>query len=127
MTRELKPCPFCGGDASIARDHCIDGGGIFLSVKCHTCRAKSGEKYHSHGNDCPQTYQEVRDAWNTRAEAAEAALPAVYRLALEDVYRLMRPMLRSLIAREHAMQNIRELPTPTAAELMARINEGEKE
>jgi hypothetical protein len=42
--------------------------------------------------------------------AYEAALPAVYRLALEDAY----------WSREVT-------PTPTAAELMARIQTGEKE
>lgn len=73
---ELLPCPFCGDKAGVNREHCLDGSGIFLTVKCGKCRAKSGEKYHTHGNDCPQTYQEVRDLWNTRARpmtVAEAA------------------------------------------------------
>lgn len=64
----LKPCPFCGSEASMARDYCADSGGTFLSIKCSGCRAQSGEKYHSRGNDCPQTYQEVRDAWSRRAD-----------------------------------------------------------
>jgi RecJ-like exonuclease len=69
---DLLPCPFCGGKGYVFRDHCPDGGGIFLSVRCHNCRAESGEKYCSQGNDCPQTYQEVRDAWNARADTAQA-------------------------------------------------------
>jgi Lar family restriction alleviation protein len=63
----LKPCPFCGGKGNVVRDQCSDLGGVFVFVKCNSCRASSGEKYHSNGNDCPQTYQEVRDAWNARA------------------------------------------------------------
>ena len=70
---ELKPCPFCGGKAHVSRDHCPDEGGIFLFVKCHSCRSQSGEKYHSKGNDCPQTYAEVRDKWNTRAAPTPSA------------------------------------------------------
>lgn len=56
------------------RDLCVDGGGVFLSIKCRQCGAKSRDKYHSHGNDCPQTYQEVRDAWNTRTDATKDGL-----------------------------------------------------
>jgi hypothetical protein len=97
-----------------------------LLRELNTAKAKLAEVEAELANG--SFYQEKDiDALQARADAAEAALPAVYRLGLEDVYRLMRPMLRSLIAREHAMQNIRALPTPTAAELMARIQTGEKE
>ena len=64
---KLLPCPFCGGVGSIHRNHCHDGGGIFISVRCNRCGANSREQYFSHGNDCPQTYQQARDNWNTRA------------------------------------------------------------
>ncbi|SNZ21679.1 Lar family restriction alleviation protein [Cohaesibacter gelatinilyticus] len=63
---EIKACPFCGGKGHISRDHCPDDTGIFYSIKCGSCGAKSGEKYASHGNDCGLLFQEVRDLWNNR-------------------------------------------------------------
>lgn len=64
--RDIKPCPFCGGIPHVSRDPCPDGGGAYVSIKCGSCRSKSGEKYFSYGNDCPQTYVEARNDWNTR-------------------------------------------------------------
>jgi len=59
---------------------------------------------------------------------AEAALPAVYRLALEDAVNTLRTKRTHMHTTRHEMaQDIRALPTPTAAELMARIQTGEKE
>lgn len=82
---KLKPCPFCGSAGSVYRDHCADAQGVFLTVKCRTCGAKSGEKYHSIGNDCPQTYQEARDVWNTRAQSPAEELVK----AMEKIHRRM--------------------------------------
>jgi len=71
-----------------------------------------------------------------RAEAAEAALPAVYRLALENAATACdkeRDEARANYCPTQAVgavwsaKAIRALPTPTAAELMARIHTGEKE
>jgi len=71
---ELKPCPFCGGEASINKDYDLDGYGRFDSVKCRKCGAKSREIYARVGNGCPVHYATVRDAWNTRPiEDAQAA------------------------------------------------------
>ena len=78
---ELSPCPFCGGVGSIYRDYCHDGGGIFLSVRCNGCESKSPEQYFSHGNDCPQTYQEARGKWNTRTDHSQALIAAAYEAA----------------------------------------------
>lgn len=43
MSRELKACPFCGGDATYYRKH---GGwrardSVFYWVECETCGAKT--------------------------------------------------------------------------------------
>lgn len=65
-TTKLKPCPFCGGSARMASEHDMDGFGMFRYVECRQCHARSRPKYHGNGNDCPQFYQEVRDAWNSR-------------------------------------------------------------
>ena len=85
-----------------------------------------------------------------RAEAAEAALPAVYRLGLEDAASRFdeiaqhdqggidysdlvgipisnrEQLVKSVKDAEMDAKYIRALPTPTAAELMARIQTGEK-
>ena len=62
MTKGLKPCPFCGGTANIAK------GRIEFWAYCSHCGAKT-EFY--------ETEQEVAKAWNTRkieeAQAAEIA------------------------------------------------------
>lgn len=68
---ELKPCPFCGGHAAIAREDDSDGLGMFLNVQCRVCRAETAQQYAGIGNDCPITYAEVRAAWNRRAAAAD--------------------------------------------------------
>lgn len=66
---ELKPCPFCGGKAQIARESDPDGGGTFYTVKCHRCGAETAPRFASHGNDCPQFYAEVREQWDRRVTA----------------------------------------------------------
>ena len=50
---ELKPCPFCGGEAEL-----IDGPFHSWQVECGTCYAKT-----NHSND---SAAEVVTAWNTR-------------------------------------------------------------
>ncbi|EME1467920.1 Lar family restriction alleviation protein [Serratia marcescens] len=69
----LKPCPFCGGAAHITSEvgDPWDDIGKFHYVRCGTCRARSGAKYASNGNDCPIFYQEVRAEWNHRSGDAE--------------------------------------------------------
>ena len=74
---ELKPCPFCGGEASISKDHDPDGNGAFYAVKCRKCRAKSPEIYAV--ETCNIHFAQVRDAWNRRADLA-AVQPAQVRV-----------------------------------------------
>lgn len=65
-----------------------------------------------------------------RAEAAEAALPAVYQLALGDAAGAALGLGFGGFydpIRKKAATAVIDLPTPTAAELMARIQTGEKE
>ena len=55
---ELKPCPFCGGEAFVQKFR-IDGTGrFFISVVCRVCFAKTGRQ-------TKEAY--AIDAWNRRA------------------------------------------------------------
>ena len=73
---EIEPCPFCGGKAHISHEPDYDGFGRFLFVKCGKCRARTGDTFVSNGGECPQTYQEVRDVWNARAQSQRAVAVA---------------------------------------------------
>lgn len=59
MTKELKPCPFCGGEVTLeyaVADHYID---------CQTCQR------HHWESDAPCKYSGIDgliEWWNTRAE-----------------------------------------------------------
>lgn len=65
MIEELKPCPFCGGNASVNEGE-FEGSKVF-SVSCEKCGATTG------GAD---NVQIVIDVWNKRTElqAAEEVL-----------------------------------------------------
>ena len=52
----------CGGNPRIRRDADMDGFGNYLYGQCPKCQKKSTDKFAS--EECPQTYQEVRDTWN---------------------------------------------------------------
>ena len=56
---KLKPCPFCGGEASKVWIPYIGGGGYGNVIECDDCWAKTG--YYA-------TEAEAIAAWNTRAE-----------------------------------------------------------
>ena len=66
MTEELKPCPFCGGEAqSISTTY---GNGD--AVECKRCHATSADFMYGgdiNGEYTSKYYQAAREAWNTRA------------------------------------------------------------
>lgn len=64
---ELKPCPFCGGEARIDTEYDMDGFGNFHKIECKSCGASSKAHFATQGNECPQYYAEVRDEWQKRA------------------------------------------------------------
>ena len=55
MIEELKPCPFCGGDAEITKWH----EGYFVECKKQRCGGTIGAY---------KAKQKAIEAWNTRAE-----------------------------------------------------------
>ncbi len=75
MVEEIKPCPFCGGEASVgkstyAKDSeitVLNGQNVFYSVNCHSCNGRRnliGEKSH----------KEAIEKWNQRVEVKPATL-----------------------------------------------------
>ena len=55
MTEKLKPCPFCGGEATWAAD--TSWGKITYSIYCSECDIETRQF---------KTKEEVRSAWNRR-------------------------------------------------------------
>lgn len=76
--RELKSCPFCGGEAQIS-----DGG---YSGKCFATRCQN-ERCVAHGQAVYETEEEAIAAWNTRTATLQEYQPWVSvedRLPTED-------------------------------------------
>lgn len=62
---ELKPCPFCGGEAFLY----VDNG---VRVLCSRCRAQSKTRCDSLSCSKPtNATKSVIEAWNRRANNAE--------------------------------------------------------
>ena len=66
---QLKPCPFCGGEAEIKKDNTCMGHGDYGSckwVKCKEC-GTSTKKYLCDGYyGCECTDEELAEKWNRR-------------------------------------------------------------
>ena len=71
MTAELKPCPFCGGEAKVNTLKWV--GGYTATALC-----KNEPNFHRldiWDEDEAKAVERITDAWNTRAErACEAKL-----------------------------------------------------
>lgn len=61
MSEKLKPCPFCGGKASVI-DHHNDDGSVSVGCADDTCLGFSGLGW------LYKTEEEAIAAWNTREE-----------------------------------------------------------
>ena len=66
---ELKPCPFCGGEAEIRTQDRPDGNTHYYVyiVRCKECRARTEDfpiAYYVHHD-----VEDAIEAWNRRAEA----------------------------------------------------------
>jgi Lar family restriction alleviation protein len=54
---QLKPCPFCNGEAVLAHVEFKDGD-IYYNPQCYECNAGWNENY--------ETKEEAIEAWNKR-------------------------------------------------------------
>ena len=64
---ELKPCPFCGGDAV------LDGRSDDVRVRCEVGCQAEGPTFYFHSEDydaIEKAESDARDAWNRRAALA---------------------------------------------------------
>ena len=68
MTKELKPCPFCGGSGSYSN------AGFGFIVKCRKCGSKTSIQ---------ESGKEAADAWNTRSIENEIA-EKIWKLEVEN-------------------------------------------
>ena len=56
--RDLKPCPFCGGTASVIRVRGLDGGYKKMFIYCTACGIRTAQLFTD--------YSEAKNVWNTR-------------------------------------------------------------
>lgn len=98
MMSNLKPCPFCGGEARISTEWDTDGFGSFHSVKCGKCGAESAKHFASSGNDCPQHYAEVRSDWNQRHDTSSELVDAIEKEVVDSVSIEFKPHLAGVFA-----------------------------
>lgn len=59
MPIELKPCPFCGGEAHIVIRHNEDLSWVRYYVACRRCDTRTGRR---------KTSELVSKAWNRRVD-----------------------------------------------------------
>ena len=67
---ELKPCPFCGGEAQLRVFGWIDHKEHY-GIRCLSCLAQTMDYYN--------TEEDAIEAWNTRWERKCNLIPAPYR------------------------------------------------
>ena len=60
---ELKPCPFCGGNAAL---YVAPNKGV--EAFCYSCNARSGTKYTTENRSFSVAVQSAIEAWNRRTQ-----------------------------------------------------------
>lgn len=78
MTEQLKPCPFCGGDAQCGWRETGDDGGGEGFVECLNCPVDMCSEFvswiHNDEKKRQESTMEAIHAWNTRARPAAPAV-----------------------------------------------------
>ena len=74
MQNELKPCPFCNGEAKLLQTRECWGMGMFdyeWYVECSQCGVKGKEASEFHNKTKEECISEVTEKWNRRVDNAE--------------------------------------------------------
>ena len=81
---ELKPCPFCGGEA-LARRREEPNGDAYAVVECADCYAETpiAMAWHEKIEDC---LPEAIKVWNTRADLCDPARDARVRALVDALH-----------------------------------------
>ena len=98
MQVELKPCPFCGGEAAYHTDSGPTGE-VYGWVGCNQCDAMS---CHIDVRSMQPEETHPIDAWNTRAE--QAAELAKYKALAETLAGALEPFAEEWDEREFLAQ-----------------------
>ena len=113
---DLKPCPFCGGKASLY----VTDGVCVICLKCNAMTEKLRDFRTGRGMSGNATARVV-ELWNKRHGAQENTEDAVNKdlinrqAVLEVLYRNAFHEGRQWVFRDKIMQQIRELPPGGAA------------
>lgn len=106
MSEQLKPCPFCGGEAQLSRDDSDDP-----IIRCLSCLVTMGEA----GGGT----REVVASWNKRADAYAAGLKAGAEAMREEAAKVCENLVASCRMlrmpsgdAEFCRNHIRALPLP---------------
>ena len=67
MMAELKPCPFCGGEAELKKYMCSLGNDGYYVVECKICGAK-GKAIRNTSFISENDEKRAIEAWNRRAD-----------------------------------------------------------
>ena len=95
MSDELKPCPFCGGEADVVFPEFEDNN--HGTVMCMTCFATSPDK---------ENWKEAVTAWNTRTDAIAPQQAAEVLLASPDLELVTRA------AGDEALEHVQAFADP---------------
>ena len=70
VMEELKPCPFCGGEAEICSAFENKFLGKYWYVRCKTCYSRGSDIYESGKELEPnQEYEAIKGAWDKAIKA----------------------------------------------------------
>ena len=70
MTNELKPCPFCGGDAHFNEHTNKHSNAKYIVVRCELCESQTKPFYFGDdGEDL--AYKKAASTWNRRYHSYE--------------------------------------------------------
>ena len=70
MPTELKPCPFCGGEAVLVRENKSNEGHLYdlAAIKCRSCACNSGTYLIDIRANTETAIQRLINAWNKRTQ-----------------------------------------------------------